>query len=97
MEVGCNTPEVEAVWMGYTDGSCYGDKHVHGALPAQASRWEIKKRRGDPLDEAGMGAIVSPKEERREGEGGVRYRRRGMGLRADWMLGKGKVHSAQRR
>ena len=30
-------------------------------------------RRGGPLDEAGMRAAVSPKEERREGEGEVRY------------------------
>ena len=44
MEVGCNTPEVET-WMEYTDGSCRGDKHGHGALPAQASGWEIKESR----------------------------------------------------
>jgi len=45
MEVGRNTPKVEAAWMGYTDGSCYGDKHGHGALPAHTSGWEIKERR----------------------------------------------------
>ena len=29
---------------------------------------EIKERRGGPLDEVGMRAVVSPKEEGREGE-----------------------------
>ena len=42
---GSNTPEVEVARVGYTDGSCSGDKHGHGALPAQASGWEIKERR----------------------------------------------------
>ena len=31
---GRNTPEVEAVGMGYIDGSCCEDKIGHGALPA---------------------------------------------------------------
>ena len=31
---------------------------------------EIKERRGGPLDEAGVWAVVSPKEEGKEGEGG---------------------------
>ena len=45
MEVGRNTLEADAARMGYTDGSCCGDKHGHGVLPAQASGWEIKERR----------------------------------------------------
>ena len=59
--------------VGYTNGSCCGDEVSHGALPAQASKGEIKKRREDSLDEGGVRAAVSPKEERREGEGEVRY------------------------
>jgi len=31
---------------------------------------EIKERRGGPLDEAGVRAVVSPKEEGKEREGG---------------------------
>ena len=42
---GCNTPEVEMAWMGYTNGSCSGDEHGHGALPVQASGGEIKEGR----------------------------------------------------
>ena len=37
---------------------------------------EIKERRGGPLEEKGVRAVVSPKEERKEREGemrGVRY------------------------
>ena len=34
---------------------------------------EIKERRGRPLDEVGVRAVVSPKEEGKEREGGVRY------------------------
>jgi len=45
MEVGRNAPEVETVWMGYIDGSCYGDKVGHGVLPAQASVWKLKERK----------------------------------------------------
>ena len=45
MEVGHNTLEVETVWIWYTNGSCYGDKHGHGALPAQTSGGEIKEGR----------------------------------------------------
>jgi len=32
-------------WMEYTNESCHGDQHGHGALPAEASGWEIKERR----------------------------------------------------
>ena len=46
MEVGRNTSEVEAEWMGYTDGSCCEDKIGHGALPARVAEGEIKERRG---------------------------------------------------
>ena len=70
MEVGRNTPEVEAARMGYIDGSCCENKLGHGALPARAVEWEIKERRGGSLDEAGVRAVVSPKEERKEREGG---------------------------
>ena len=62
--------------MGYTTGSCCGDKVSHGALPTRvAERIRRGEERGS-LDEAGMQAAMSPKEERREGEGekgGVRY------------------------
>ena len=44
----------------------------------RAAEGEIKERRGGPLDEAGMRAVVSPKEERKEREGGVRYEGRGV-------------------
>ena len=43
--------------MEYTDESCSGDKHGHGAL-----------------NEGGVRAIVSPKEERKEREGGSSMR-----------------------
>ena len=43
--MGRNTPEADAARMGYIDGSCCGDKHDYGALPAQVSGWEIKERR----------------------------------------------------
>ena len=39
-------------------------------LPARAAEGEIKESRGGPLDEAGVRAVVSPKEEGKEGEGG---------------------------
>jgi len=42
-------------------------------------------------------AAVSPKEERREGDGGVRYGDKSMGSRADRVLGKGEAHSARER
>ena len=35
-----------------------------------ASGWEINESRGGPLDEAGVRAVVSPKEEEKEREGG---------------------------
>ena len=34
---------------------------------------EIKEKRGGPLNKAGVRAVVSPKEEGKEREGGVRY------------------------
>ena len=58
--------------MGYTDGSCCEDKIGHGALPARAVEGKIKERRGGPLEEAGVRAVVSPKEERKEREGEMR-------------------------
>ena len=61
MEVGRNTPKADAAGMGYTDGSCYGDKHGHGALPAHTSGWEIKERRGGPLDELDVRATMFAK------------------------------------
>jgi len=57
-------------WMGYTTGSRCGDTAGHGVLPAQASGGGIKERREGSLDEGGVRAALSPKEERREG---VRY------------------------
>ena len=36
-----------------------------------SGRGEIKEMRGGPLDEAGMWAVMSPKEERKEREGGL--------------------------
>ena len=35
-----------------------------------AAEGEIKESRGGPRDEAGVRAVVSPKEEGKEGEGG---------------------------
>ena len=58
--------------MGYTDGSCCEDKLGHGALPARAVKGEIKERRWGPLEEKGVRAVVSPKEERKEREGEMR-------------------------
>ena len=58
--------------MGYTDGSCCEDKLGHGALPARAVKGEIKERRGGPLEEKSVRAVVSPKEERKEREGEMR-------------------------
>ena len=72
MEVERKSPAVEAEWMGYTDGSCCEDKLGHGALPARAVKGEIKERRGGPLEEKGVRAVVSPKEERKEREGEMR-------------------------
>ena len=57
--------------MGYTDGARYGDKGGHGALPTRTVGGKIKERRGGPLDEAGVRAVVSPKEEGKEREGGL--------------------------
>ena len=68
--MGRNTPKADASGMGYTDGSCCEDKIEHGALPVRAVEGEIKERRGGPLNEADVWAVVSPKEERREGEMG---------------------------
>ena len=59
--------------MGYTVGSRCGDKVGHGALPAQASRGEIKERREGSLDEEDVRVTMSPKEERREGKRGIWY------------------------
>ena len=39
-------------------------------LPVRAAEGEIKERKGGPLDKAGVQAVVSPKEERKEGEMG---------------------------
>ena len=66
--MGRNTPEADAAGMGYTDDSCCGDKHSPGVLPAQASGWAIKERRGGPLGETGMRAVVSTKR-RKKGRG----------------------------
>jgi len=55
--------------MGYTAGSCCGDKVGHGDLPVQVrgGGGGIKERREGSLDEGGVRAAMSPKEERREG------------------------------
>ena len=53
--------------MGYTAGSRCGDKVGHGALPVQVSGGGIKERRECSLDERGVQAALSLKEERREG------------------------------
>ena len=45
---------------------------------SRASGWEINESRGGPLDEAGVRAVVSPKEEGKERERGVRYEGRGV-------------------
>ena len=66
--------------MGYIDGSCCGDKVGHGAPPAQATEGENKgeERGRGPLGEAGVRAVMFPKEERKEREGGLWYEGRGM-------------------
>ena len=79
--------------MGYTDGSCCGDKVRHGALPMRAAEGEVKERRGGPLDKAGVWAVVSPKEERKEREGGVYYE--GRGMRVESQLGSRKRRNTQ--
>ena len=64
----------------------------------RAAEGEIKESRGGPLDEAGVRAVVSPKEEGKEremGGGPVRGRGARVGSRPD--AGKGATHSAQRR
>ena len=63
----------------------------------RAAEGEIKESRGGPLDEAGVRAVVSPKEEGKEREGGVRYEGRGVGVESRPDARKGKVHSAQGR
>ena len=80
--------------MRYTDGSCCGDKVGHGALPARADRGRIRKRGGDSLSGEGVWATVSPKEEKEGGGMGVRYKDKGVGSRADRVLGKGETHCA---
>ena len=58
-------------------------------LPARAAEGEIKESRGGPLDEAGVRAVVSPKEEGKEREmGGVRYGDEARESGADRMLEK---------
>ena len=54
-------------------------------LPARAVEGKIKESRGGPLDKAGAWAVVSPKEEEKEREGGVWYEGRGarVGSRSD--------------
>ena len=66
--------------MGYIDGSCCENKLGHGALPARAVEGEIKERRGGPLEETDVRAVMFTKEERREGMEGVRYKGRGVGV-----------------
>jgi len=75
--------------MGYTTGSRCGDTAGHGVLPAQASGGGIKERREGSLDEGGVRAALSPKEERREG-GPVR----GRVSKVDRRTGKVEAHSA---
>ena len=55
---------------------------------SRASGWEINESRGGPLDEAGVRAVVSPKEEGKEREGGSGTRDEVWESRADRMLGK---------
>ena len=58
-------------------------------LPVRAAEGKIKESRGGPLDEAGVRAIVSPKEEGKEREmGGVRYGDEARESGADRMLEK---------
>ena len=64
--MGRSAPEVKTTWMGYTAGSRCGDTAGHGALLAQASGGGIKERREGSLDEGGVRAAMSPKEERKE-------------------------------
>ena len=62
MEVEHRAPKVEMAWMGYTDGSCCGNKVSHGALPMGASGGRIRERGGDLLGGKGVRVTVSPKE-----------------------------------
>jgi len=62
---------MDAAGMGYTDGSCCGDKVGHGALPARAAEREDKERRGEGFARRGRrAAAVSPREEKERGRGG---------------------------
>ena len=63
-------------------------------LPTRAAEGEIKESRGGPLDEAGVQAVVLPKEKEKEREGEMRggsgTGNDGAGQRADWTPGKEK-------
>ena len=77
--------------MEYTDGSCCGDKHGHGALTAQASGWEIKEEiRGCARRGRRAGSSVPKRRKEREG---VRYE--GRGVRAERRPDAGKRRNAQ--
>ena len=70
--VGRNTPEADAEGMGYIGGACCGDKVGDMVRFLRERQRENKgEERGGPLDEAGVRAVASPKEERKEkGKGG---------------------------
>ena len=86
----------------------WGTQAVH-AVEIRSKTWcascasgggEIKDKRGGPLDEAGVRAVVSTKKKKeREGEmEGVRYEGRGVRVESRPDAGeKGETHSAQRR
>ena len=57
-------------------------------------RGKIKGRKGGgPLDEAGVRAVVSPKEEGKEREGGVRYEGRGVRVESRPDAGEKEQHT----
>jgi len=71
MEVGRNTPEVEMVWIGYTDGSCYGERGsarrgrcVDGCVPKRRKKGGEE---GGPVRGRGMG-VESRLDARKKGK-----------------------------
>jgi len=92
MEVGHNALEVEMAGMGYTNGSCCGDKVGHGALPARAIEGRIRERGGDSLSGEGVWMTV-PK--RRKGGRGSGIEMRAWDRELTGCREKGEVHSTR--
>jgi len=64
-------------WTGYTEGSCYGDKVGHGALPARVGGGRIREGRG--FAQRGRRVSGHVPKRRNKGGKGVRYGDEGAG------------------